>query len=144
MFDCVFNDWLQDQTWNLGKKQFFGDIHAQLESLGKPYFLDVQILLQKVHFLSQRHLFTAGLRCDAAQKITQSCNHAHCVVVSVFAYKSGDGIKGIKQKVWLDLPTQGLELCLGELFVEPRGLGLLARKPLARIENIADREDCGI
>src|SRR5216683_1367663 len=68
MFDGVFDDWLQNQAGNLSGKELFGNVHAKLQALRKPHFLNFQILLQELDFFSQRDLVPIGSVPDFPQK----------------------------------------------------------------------------
>src|SRR5277367_2598845 len=118
MLDRVFDDGLQNQGGNLGVKEFLGDVHVQLKTLDKPHFLNVEILLCELHFLSQRHLLPGGVFQDTTEKVAQPYNHANCRIIPPLTYEARDCIERVEQKVRLDLPAQGIELGLRELLVE--------------------------
>ena len=69
MFHRVLHHGLQDQAGHLRGKQFRRHVHADLKSLGESHFLDVQILLSELQFLSQRHLLPAGIFHHPTQKV---------------------------------------------------------------------------
>ena len=141
MFDRVLDHGLENQAGNLSGKEFPGDIDTYLKPLGKSHLLNVQILLCELQFLFQRHLLPIGIFHDPAQKVAQPGNHAHGHVVFSLAHEASDGIERIEQKVRLDLSPKSIELCLRELGVETRGLGLLKSQPLTGVQHVADQDN---
>src|SRR5262249_8622993 len=129
---------------NLDRQKFRGNVHNDVETVGEAHLLNIQILLEKLYFISQRDQLPAGIFDDAAQKITQPCDHTHSSIVSFFAYQSGDSIERVEQEVRLDRPPQRLKSCLGKLLVEAGGLSLLTRQSLSRLQGIADSQDHGV
>lgn len=104
MFDCVFHQWLQEKAGDLRRGDFLGNIHTQMQTLGKPRLLNFQVLLQKLHFMCQRHLWPIGVFYRPTQKVAQTHDHAHGSSVSFLPDQSSDGIQSVEQKMWLDLP----------------------------------------
>ena len=70
MADRIFDDELQKQTGNQGRKQLIGDVELYLKPLGKSRLLNLELLPQELNFLGQRHLRPAGSRHQRAQDIT--------------------------------------------------------------------------
>src|SRR5260370_269738 len=141
MFDRVFHHGLQNQAGNLSWKEFPGDIHAELQALGKSHLLNVQILLCELQFLYQRHLLPIRIFHHPAQKVAQLGNHAHCRIVSFLAHEASDGIERVEQKVWLDLPPEGMELCCQKLLVEAWGLDSVICQALFGVQHVTDHPD---
>ena len=103
VFDRVLDHRLQNQAGNLSRKQVAGHIRTQLKAVRESHLLDVKILLDKLHFLTQRHLLSVGILHHAAQKVAQLRNHVDGSIVSSLAHQSRNGIECIEKKVWLDL-----------------------------------------
>src|SRR5262249_11147469 len=132
------------QAGNLDGQEFTRDIHDDVKAIRKSNLLNVEILLQKIHFLSQCDYMPVGSFDDTAQKVTQPCDHVYSSIISFFAHQAGDGIERVEKKVRLDLPPQGIQLRFRKLLVKAGGLRLLERQSLPGVHNIADGENRAI
>src|ERR1700733_15291839 len=81
MLDRILYHELRDERRNPGKHEFAGNINTELKALRKAHFLDVQIFLCKLHFLSQRGLLAGRVFEKAAEKVAQPGNHGDRVVI---------------------------------------------------------------
>ena len=138
MLDGIFHQRLQQQVGNLRLQQFCRNIHADLKTICEANLLDIEIALQILDFLRQRHLRAVGILRGATQKLAEPDDHAHGRIVSLIANQSSDGIERIEHEVRLDLPAQRGELRSGELLIESRRLRSLAGRAFARVHHIGD------
>src|SRR5712671_69285 len=77
MFDCVLDQRLQNEVRDLRLQQFSRNVDTHLQAVAEPYLLNLQVLLEKLHFFEQRHLRPVGVLDDASQKIAESRDRIH-------------------------------------------------------------------
>ena len=141
MFDGVLDHRLQNQAGNLREKKIIGNINAVLQTLGEARFLNVEILLRELEFLSERDLLPVGILHDAAQEIAQPGDHADGSIVPIFANQPGDCVERIEQEMRLDLAAKRIQLRLRQLLVEACGFGLLKSQLLSRSQEVIGEEN---
>ena len=56
MLDRIFDDQLKNQAGYLSVKKLSWDVYPQLKTIPKAYLLNVEILLQKLHFFPKWNL----------------------------------------------------------------------------------------
>src|SRR6185437_6837105 len=57
----ILHEWLQQQIWNQRTQQFAGNFDAYPQTVAKTDLLNVQVALQILDFLLQRHLRPVGI-----------------------------------------------------------------------------------
>src|SRR5581483_6630515 len=82
-----------------------------------------------------------GILRGAAQKLTESDDHAHGGVVSMIAHQAGDGIESVVHEVRLHLPAQGGELRFREILIQTSSLGNLAGHALPSVRDVRNGYD---
>src|SRR5215472_343740 len=87
VLDRVLHHRLQDQAGNLRRKQFLGDIHTELKTVGEARLLDIEILLRELQLFFERDLLPVGILHHAAQEVAQSRDHTDGVVVPLLAHQ---------------------------------------------------------
>src|SRR5438093_1150188 len=139
MLECILHDWLQHQAGHGNLQSVRIDLHLHAEASLKTDLHDVDIPLQKIELLPQRH----GLRPTAvdriAEKIAQSGDHASHAGRIAF-YERGDSIQSIEQKVRIDLRPQRIEARIRELRVQRDRLSLALLVPKKVLPRIAPGE----
>lgn len=138
MLDGIFHQRLQQQIGNLRLQELGRNVDAHLKTLRKANLLDVEIALQILDFLRQRHLRSVGILRGSAQKLAEPDDHPHGRIVAPIAHQSRDGIERVEHEVRLHLPAQRCELSPGEFLIEARRLGPLPGRVFARVHHIGD------
>src|SRR5688572_13645147 len=102
--------------------------------------LDLQVAFDKFQFLLERNLVGLGAVEGAAQQIAQTDKHVSgrpCVFVNQYRNR----VEGIEEKMRMQLFSQGVELCLGQLRFQLRGSDFTLLILAIGIERVSDGDD---
>ena len=131
MLEAVLDDGLQEHGWDsvvgVGYLHIEGEVGLTLHADA----LEVDVVLDVLHFLGERHGVGATVVDDVAQHLGELEHRGGGFLV--LHYGEGiDAVEGIEEEVGVDLCTQVLELLLHLLFVEHSCL------PLAFVDEVVD------
>jgi len=144
VLDGVLRQRLQQKVGNHGAQQVRRNVQPSAKTLAEANLLDLEIPLQVVGFLAERHLRSMRILRGATQEFAESDDHAQRFIVAPIAHQAGDGIERVVHEVRFHLSAQCGELRRRELLGEPRRLGGLARDAFACVGEMGDRQDQGI
>ncbi len=143
MLDRVLHQRLQDQPRHFGVERLRVDVEAHRQPILEPRLLDLEIFLQELQLLLQRHAGRAGSIERDAQQIAQPADHP-IGGVGVGVDERRDRVQRVEQEMRVQL---GLERPQPRFDQSRLELRCLQRPPLRFAvvgERIAQADDCRV
>ena len=101
------------------------------QAVAETHLLDVEVLLQHLELLLQRHLLDVRRVQRHAQQVAEPVHHP-VGGVDVGPHQAGDGVQGVEEEVRMQLSLQRLQLRLDQPHLELRRIDARARSDSRR------------
>src|SRR6476660_3954750 len=98
MFDRVLDKRLQDQSRDFGIERVRIDLVVDRQAILKTRLLDLEVLLQELELLVERHAGGIGARKRDAQQVAQATDHA-VGGLRMRVHQRRDRVQGVEQEM---------------------------------------------
>ena len=136
----ILDDRLQNQIGNANIQHFRIDVNVSREAILKTNALDLEIAVQKLDLLLQRHFHRAGVFERQSEEVAEPRDHL-ARAFSVFAQQSRNGMQRVEEKMRMNLHFQGFQLRLHELRAKLRSFQLTFAITVVVVERVAHQQD---
>jgi hypothetical protein len=147
MANRVLDQWLHDEARHRGIERRRVDVVYDVQTLAKARLLNLEIRVDELELLAKRDIARPREHGGHAQQVTQARDHA-IGARRIHVNELRDDVKGVEQKMRIELRPEDLELRPRELRLQTgrpfRQTGLvdaLITSPCEEIDGVRDRED---